>query len=89
MADKAIEEISKGGHQLKHVETTDKSVPKIEEVQIKKVDRDPFLKEIAKGTDLSHPSDSNERSAPKIEDNIHVKQSDRGALLKDIESAKK
>jgi len=90
MTDKAIEEIAKGDHHLKHVDTVDKSTPLIEgDVKIKKVDRDPFLKEVVGGAELSHVEAASDRSAPKIDDSVHVKKVDREGFLKEIEDASK
>jgi len=86
--DKITPDIEKGA-QLKHVETTDKSVPKIEsDVHIKKIDREGFLTDVAKGTSLSHvePTD---KSAPIIDPQVHIKKTDRGAFLKEVESSGK
>lgn len=79
--EKLAQEITKE-HQLKHVETQDKSAPKIEgngstslhvsliapleNVQVKKVDREGFLKEVEKGADLKH-AETKDTSAPKVD----------------------
>ncbi len=66
----AMEELEKVGSKgLKHVETVDKSAPKIDEnVSIKKTDR-TFLKDIEKPQELSHPTETKDRSAPIIDRN--------------------
>jgi hypothetical protein len=79
--EKLTQEITKE-HQLKHVETQDKSAPKIEgkssaslyvsliaslgNVQLKKIDREGFLKEVEKGTELKH-TETKDSSAPKVD----------------------
>lgn len=44
-----------------------------ENVQIKKVDRDPFLKEVEASHDLKHAT-TVDKSAPAIDSNVHVKK---------------
>ena len=74
-------------HQLKHVDVQDKSAPVIEsDVHIKKVDREPFLNEVAKGAELKHVDIAHDKSAPIIEPDVHLKTIDREGLLKEIES---
>jgi len=85
MAEKIIADIEKE-HALKHVETVDKSGPMIEnDVHIKKVDREGFLKAIEKGADLKH-ADTVDKSGPKVDasDPINLKKVDRNALLNEI-----
>lgn len=53
--DKLLKEVRKGLDQKKHVETNDRSNPRIEkDVHIKKIDRKGFLEEVRKGTELKH-----------------------------------
>ena len=53
------------GKELKHVEVVDKSVPVIEAVEIKKVDRSGFLNEISSEHQLKH-ADTVDKSVPVI-----------------------
>jgi len=86
MAEKVIAEIS-ADHSLKHVETTDKSAPKIEsDVHLKKIDRGGFLDEVQKGAELKH-AETTDKSVPKIEPDVHLKKNNRDALLNEIKKA--
>lgn len=85
--DKIAADIEKG-KELKHVETQDKSAPKIEsDVKIKKVDRGGFLQEVEKGKDLKH-AETVDKSAPQLDPNVHVKKIDRGEFLQEVEKGK-
>jgi len=79
-------DISKGAP-LKHVATTDKSTPKIEPVQVKKVDRKPFIQEVEASHDLQHVDNVSDRSNPTIEGDVHVKKVDRHGFLQSVEEA--
>jgi len=85
MADKTVQQIQKGQiPPLKHVQTTDKSVPMIpENLHVKKFDREPFLKEVQHGTPLSHVR-TMDKSDPMIEPDTVVKKVDR-QYLEEIE----
>jgi hypothetical protein len=76
------------GKQLKHAETTDKSVPVLEkDVHIKTVDRTPFLQELTGEHSLSH-AETVDRSGPVIE-TVQVKKNVHDALLKEVTSVAK
>jgi len=82
--DQINSEIGSGSHPLKPTQTVDKSKPLIEaDVKVKKVDRSPFLSEVAGEHDLSHVAERNDRSDPHIDPDTHVKKADR-SFLQDI-----
>jgi hypothetical protein len=62
-----LDEVSKE-HELKHAETVDKSAPIIENVPIKKVDRNAFLSSIQNGPDhpLEKPTATSDKSSPLV-----------------------
>jgi len=81
------QDISKGAA-LKHVETQDKSVPKIEQgTQVKKVDRKPFIHEVQSDHELKPVEAASDRSAPHIEEDVHLKKTDRAGFLHSVEEA--
>jgi len=86
MADALLADIGKS-HELKHVETTDKSAPVIENVEIKKNDRGAFLAEVAAEHNLKH-AETVDKSAPVISADVHVGESKRPALLAEIQAKK-
>jgi len=69
-----LDEVTKE-HELKHAETVDKSAPHIENVPIKKIDRNAFLNSIQKGpeTPLEKPTASSDRSSPVVIRNTNIK----------------
>jgi len=70
------------------VQTTDKSTPQIEKgVQVKKVDRQPFIQEVESEHDLKHVDAVHDRSEPHIEADVTVKKVDRAAFLGSVEAA--
>ncbi|EKE42600.1 hypothetical protein ENUP19_0054G0090 [Entamoeba nuttalli] len=73
---------------LKHAETVDKSAPVIENVEIKKGDRNELLSGIKEGKELKKV-ESNDRSAPVIAADAKVQENTRGALLADIQAKAK
>jgi hypothetical protein len=76
--------VKSGGSQLKKTTTTDKSAPKIDEnVTIKKIDRQGFLDQVQKGSDLKEVSGAHDSSAPKIP--VVVVLGDHDNLLKEVE----
>jgi hypothetical protein len=86
-ADAVISEVAKGGVELKHAETVDKSAPKIEpDVHLKTVDRKPFLEEVAKDHSLKHVDSTADRSEPKIDAGVTVKKNEHGALLAEVQA---
>eukprot|EP01099_Mayorella_cantabrigiensis_P004954 TRINITY_DN3818_c0_g1_i1.p1 TRINITY_DN3818_c0_g1~~TRINITY_DN3818_c0_g1_i1.p1 ORF type:complete len:117 (-),score=42.90 TRINITY_DN3818_c0_g1_i1:192-497(-) len=88
IADQVLQEVTSGQFELKHVETQDKSAPRIEEgVTVKKIDRDGFLNEVKSGPSLKH-AETVDKSAPVIEEGIQVKKVDRKGLLNEIEAGK-
>jgi len=62
-----LEEVAQE-HELKHAETVDKSAPHIENVPIKKIDRNAFLFSIQKGPEqpLEKPTATSDRSSPVV-----------------------
>jgi len=82
-----MEELEKtGGKHLKPTEKVhDTSAPKINpEVTIKKTDlRKELAQEIEKGTTLQ-PTETVDKSAPVIDETVHLKPSPRGDLMKEI-----
>ena len=70
---------------LKHTETSDRSNPIIENVELKKNDRASFVDSINKGTELKK-AETNDRSAPVIDGDVKVQESSRGALFADIQA---
>ncbi|BFU20136.1 actobindin, putative [Entamoeba histolytica HM-1:IMSS-B] len=73
---------------LKHTETVDKSAPVIENVEIKKGDRNELLSGIKEGKELKKV-ESNDRSAPVIAADAKLQENTRGALLADIQAKAK
>ncbi|BFU25272.1 actobindin, putative [Entamoeba histolytica HM-1:IMSS-B] len=73
---------------LKHTETVDKSAPVIENVEIKKGDRNELLSGIKEGKELKK-AETNDRSAPVIPADAKVQENNRGALLADIQAKAK
>jgi len=61
-------------HELKHAETVDKSAPVIENVPIKKIDRNAFLSSIQKGPEhpLETPTATSDRSSPVVIRNKNI-----------------
>jgi len=55
----------------------------LEDVKIKKVDRDPFLKEVAKGSDLKH-AETTDKSAPAIDKDVKIKKNEHKSLLSEV-----
>jgi len=90
--DKLLSEIQRfDDKKLHHVqEAKDKSMPLIDpEVELKKVDRTAFLKEVRKGVDLEPVPCVKDRSAPIIDDSCHVKKMDRRyPFLDEVEKKK-
>jgi len=76
----------KDTQQLKHVnDVHDKSAPVIENVQVKKIDRKEILKEVEHPPALQKVEELRDRSAPVIDQDVKVKASNRGSVMKQIE----
>lgn len=68
---------AQGKNKLHHVNTVDKSVPKIEkDVKIHKIDRKPFLGEVKEGIHLNHV-ETCDKAKPQIPRNFHLTKVDR------------
>jgi hypothetical protein len=74
----------KEGKDLKKTTTVDKSTPKIDNVTIKKVDRQGFLSEVQTGTGLKEVTGVHDTSGPKIP--AIVVLGDHDHLMKEVES---
>lgn len=74
---------------MKKTETVDKSVPQLEQVKVKKVDRKDLLKEIEseEGAEkkLKH-AETVDKSAPAIAEGVKIKKIDRKGMLDSIEN---
>ena len=67
MADKLMADIAGGDKKLNHVETDDKSGPKIDEkAHIGQNKHADLMKDVAAGKDLQHV-ETDDKSAPKID----------------------
>lgn len=85
MASPFLSDISKGAD-LKHVETADKSAPKIEpDVHISASPMNAVKDELKTEHQLKHV-DTNDRSAPVIEKDVHVHENPRPAIMAEIAS---
>jgi len=74
-----LKDVTKGGttKKLHHVDTVDKSKPKIEkDVKIKKYDRKPLLGELTEGIDLKHV-ETTDKAKPVIPRNFHLTKVER------------
>jgi len=69
------------------VQTADKSTPRIENVQVKKVDRQPFIQEVQSDHELKHVDEVSDRSEPHIEAGVTVKTVDREGFLNSVVAA--
>ena len=83
--DRLMGDVRKGGVNLKHVNTCDKSKPMIDKnYHLKKAaKREPLLNEIKKGHELKHVRTC-DKGKPLIEKDIHIKKMDRGSFLSEV-----
>ncbi len=72
-------------HTLSHVTTKDKSAPKLPSANSQQ-DIQKTMEELEKtgGKNLKHVDAVSDRSAPKIEEGLHVKKFDKQPLLEEI-----
>eukprot|EP00009_Paramoeba_aestuarina_P009701 CAMPEP_0201539720 /NCGR_PEP_ID=MMETSP0161_2-20130828/70556_1 /ASSEMBLY_ACC=CAM_ASM_000251 /TAXON_ID=180227 /ORGANISM="Neoparamoeba aestuarina, Strain SoJaBio B1-5/56/2" /LENGTH=88 /DNA_ID=CAMNT_0047947133 /DNA_START=448 /DNA_END=714 /DNA_ORIENTATION=- len=85
MADKLMADIAGGDKKLQHVETEDKSGPKIEkDIHIKENKHGDLMAEVQKDQKLQHV-ETDDKSAPKIEADVKVGENPMKGVMADIQ----
>lgn len=79
-----LSEIENGAN-LKHVDVIDKAAPMIENVTIKENPFKQVANEIAKPHELKHVTDVNDKSAPYIEADVHIKPNAHNDVMSELQ----